>query len=338
MAFPIFPSRAILALAFLAGCGLREIPRGAPPATPSAPSSDSAAPPAPPLAPPDGPPRPDGGATTADAPPTVEEPPPSGPGVTIAGTFVPRASAIVVLHIGHSNMAGRATNPPELKPFFYDTDPRLWVYAKGGTFRPAREPSAPDNQDGQAAGPGMALLRSALAVAPAGGQVISIGHGHSGSFAGYCSSFRKGGLFYDIVMAPARELKGKVTFAGIFTMFGQSEHNATAAMQSRFSDCMAGIAQEMRADLGEPELPFVIGDYEMGISRPDIAPTSSFARAIIAQIQMIPGKVPRSVIIPTLGFPMQDDHHFNMAGHKMWAERGIQLLGERGWAPWAAQR
>jgi hypothetical protein len=267
------------------------------------------------------------------SPAPVTDSPASGVGVTIGGRFVPKDRAIVILHIGHSNMAGRATGPAELKPFFYDIDPHLWVYDKNG-FRPASEPTAPDNEAGQAAGPGMALLRSALAVAP-GSTIVSVGHGHSGSFGGYCSNFRRGGLLYGVAMKPAMELRGQVTFAGIFTMFGQSEHNAAASQQRAFADCLSGMAGEMRADLGEPDLPFIVGDYEAGITRADILPTSPFARPIIAQIQMVPGKTPRSAIIPTTALPMEDDHHFNMAGHKGWAERGIKILLDHDWAPWA---
>jgi Carbohydrate esterase, sialic acid-specific acetylesterase len=328
-------SRAPFALLVLTlACGLQEH-GGAQPGPPPPPppttmvGPDAAAPPPPSPGPPAD------AAAQSDRTPISSTPPPppaQGPGVTIAGNFIPKSKAIVLLHIGHSNTGGRATTPPNLKSFFYDTDPHLWIYGKG-SFRPALEPTAPDNQDGQAAGPGMALLRLALALAP-DAMVISIGHGHSGSFSGYCSSFRKGGLFYDIVMAPARELKGKVTFGGIFTMFGQSEHNADAAQQARFSDCLKGMAQEMRTDLDEPDLPFMVGDYEAGITRSDIAPTSPFAKRIIAELQLVPEKVPRSALIPTMGLSMQDDHHFNMDGHMHWAERAITLLVQRGWAPW----
>jgi hypothetical protein len=258
-----------------------------------------------------------------------------GGGVTVAGAFIPRAKVIVFLHIGHSNMAGRATTPAASKPYFYDTDPQLWVYGDGG-FRPAQEPTAPDNQSGQAAGPGMALLRSGLAVAPQGSVFVSIGHGHSGSFGGYCSNFRKGGLFYDITMRPARELRGKVTFGAVFTMFGQSEHRLDAAAQRGFSDCLAGMAAEMRADLGEPELPFVMGDYEAGISRADISPDGTLGKLLRAQLQMAQAKIPRSQLVPTEGLEMQDTHHFNMAGHKLWAERAVKILTDNRWASWAS--
>jgi hypothetical protein len=261
-------------------------------------------------------------------------PAPAGPGVTIAGKAVERGNAIVFLHIGHSNMAGRASGPAELLPYFTTTDPRLWAYAVGGQFRPAKEPLAPDMDTGMHAGPGMALLRSALMTASADSYFISIGHGHSGTYGGNCANFRKGGLFYDIVMKPALELKGRVTYGGIFSMLGQSEHSQTSARQQGFADCMAGIAGDMRADLGEPELPFMVGDYEQGISRSDIAPGSAFGKLLIAQMAMIPGKVARSALIPTDGLPMEDDHHFNMAGHKAWAERAIEIMKTRGWMAW----
>jgi hypothetical protein len=277
----------------------------------------------------------DAAAPTTDSPPSPPPPPmEGGAGVTIDGRFVPRSRAVVFLHIGHSNMAGRATTPADLKSFFYDVHPQLWAYAKGGQWRAAKEPLAPDSSTGNAAGPGMALLRTAVMKAAPDTYFISIGHGHSGSFGGTCVSFRKGGLLYDIVMAPARELVGKVTFGGIFTMFGQSEYRFAPAVQRMLAECLQGVASDMRADLQDPEIPFMVGDYEAGISRPDIAPSSVNGTTIAAQIRMVPEKVPTAAVIPTDGLPMQDDHHFNMAGHKGWAERAIDILIMKGWARW----
>jgi hypothetical protein len=36
----------------------------------------------------------------------------------------------------------------------------------------------------------------------------------------------------------------------------------------------------------------------------------------------------------TNGTPMADNHHFDLTGQKMWAERGIQIMRDRGWFPW----
>jgi carbohydrate esterase-like sialic acid-specific acetylesterase len=164
---------------------------------------------------------------------------------------------------------------------------------------------------------------------------VSIGRGQSGLTAGVCRSFRKGGLLYDHVMGPAMELKGKVTFGGIWTMFGQSEVN-DASNTTRFGECMAGLANDMRTDLGEPELPFLVGDWEEG-TRGSLSIMSSAAKTIIPQIRALPMQVTRSLVIPTDGLPMNplDNQHYDLTGYKMWAERGVALLKMNGWAAWA---
>jgi hypothetical protein len=264
--------------------------------------------------------------------------------VSINGTVVPKEKVIVFLHIGHSNMAGRVTTPADLRPFNFETHPRLWAYAKGGVWKPAKEPLSGDSMNGNCggvgcagqpagAGPGMSILRTALAAAP-DAHVVSIGRGQSGLTAGYCRSFRKGGLLYDYVMGPAMELKGKVTFGGIWTMFGQSEINDTANL-TRFGDCMVAVANDMRTDLGEPDLPFVVGDWEEE-ARGSLTVNSSTGRAVIPQMRMLPMRIPRCVLIATDGLPMNplDGQHYDLTGYKMWAERGFALLKMNGLAPW----
>jgi Carbohydrate esterase, sialic acid-specific acetylesterase len=295
------------------GCGLSEFPTSQP-ASPIPASSSR-----------------DGGAR--DAGPA--DPPATQPGVMIAGKFVPRERVIVFLHIGHSNMAGRATRPEALRGLFYDPDPRLWAYRSGGDWHPAREPTAPDDGTGDKAGPGMALLKTAAMNAPSETVFVTIGHGHSGTYGGWCASFRKGALLYDIVMKPARELVGRVTFGAVFTMLGQSEYRFPPERQEMLAECLAGIAADMRGELGDPELPFLVGDYEAGISRPDIAPGGAHATRIAGQLRMVPDRVSRAALVPTDGLTMQDTHHFDMAGHKGWAERAIGILLNRGWARWA---
>lgn len=261
------------------------------------------------------------------------------PGVQVGGTWVPKNRAIVLLHIGHSNMAGRGATPAALKPYFYDTHPQLWSYrpmdpiASTGPigFRPAAEPLSPDVSTRGQAGPGMALLRSALAAAP-DAYIISIGCGVSGAEYGLCESFVKGGLFYENTMKAARMLKGKVTFGGVFTMLGANEYWVRDT--SKLSDCLRQIAVDIRADLAEPDLPIMYGDYEMTAFGPYL-PSLAGPASVIAQLAMMPTKVNRAALIPTTGLSLEDDHHFTMAGHKDWAGRAIQILRDNHWAPWA---
>jgi hypothetical protein len=258
----------------------------------------------------------------------------SAPGVTIGSTFVPRERAIVLLHIGHSNMAGRADSPPELKPFNYDTDPHLWAYGRGGMWRPAREPLSGDSMTDGRAGPGMSILHAALSAAP-DRFIISIGRGQSGQSSGYCRSFRKGGLLYDFVMAPALELRGKVTFGAIFAMFGTSETDDMIDA-GQFGACMRGLVADMRTDLGLPELPFIVGDWEAGATDNE-SPNSRIAMIIIPQLRGLPMQVDRLGLVPTDGLPViANDHHYDLTGYKLWGERAIDILRKNHWAPWLA--
>jgi hypothetical protein len=282
-----------------------------------------------------GPPQDGSPTTTSDGPPVPSE----GVGVMINGTKVPREKVIVLIHIGHSDMAGRAQGPADLKPAFFDTYPQLWQYQKGGVWNPAKEPLCGDGGTPghpQGAGPGMALLHRALVASPEA-YVVSIGKGASLDFAATCFSFRKGGLYYDSVMGPALELKGRVTFGGVFTMLGYDARTNPKAQNGGYIACLESLAADFRAELGEPNLPFVVGDYERGATG-TWSPSCCGAPQVIAQLAQVPARIPRSFLIPTDGLPMQDDHHFNLTGHQMWADRAFMGMASKGLLPWATAK
>jgi hypothetical protein len=256
-------------------------------------------------------------------------------GVVIEGQTMPKEKVIVFLHIGHSNMAGRTDRPPELRPFNYDTHPQLWAVSETGQWRLAREPLSGDFLTRGRAGPGMSILRTALAMAPEA-AIVSIGHGHDGSRGGRCSGFRRGGLLYEIVMGPARQLKGKVTFGGILSMLVLMEAFVDKTKLATSHECYEGLAADMRADLGDPDIPFLMSDWEMGATG-RFSPTMPDAVVARAQLRVAQKNIPRSAIIPTDNLPMSDDHHFDLIGYKLWAERAFAILKEAGWAPWATR-
>jgi hypothetical protein len=284
-------------------------------------------------------PSPDGGRAPSVLPRGADAgapgaPAPSGAGVTINGAFVPRERVVVFLHIGHSNMAGRATGPAAEKPLFYEKHPQLWSF-RDKKWTQASEPTAPDHETGKSAGPGTALLKAALALAPTK-HFVSIGFGMSGSTGGYCASFKKGGLFYDKVMGPALALKGNVTFGALFTMLGLTDRKPDPGkIQVGLSDCLKQVADDFRRDLGEPELPVIMSDYEMEARGGTYTPTGELAQVIIKELRLAAMKIPRSLLVPTEMLPMEDNHHFNLTGHRLWTERAMKLVTGNGWAPWA---
>jgi hypothetical protein len=245
---------------------------------------------------------------------------------------VPRERAVVFIHIGHSDMAGRADGPANLRPFFTNVHPQLWTYARGGSFRLAREPTAGDSGSAGKAGPGMAILKTALAGSP-NTVFISIGHGHSGAAGGYCPNFRRGKPIWPTFMDAARELKGKVTFGAVFTMFGITEYHVPDG-PAQVGDCILGLMNEVRQELEAPDLTLMVGDWNMG-GTGIYSPGGEYGQAARPELARIPMRDGRAGLIPTDGLAMHDDRHLNMAGHKLWAERAFMIMTQKGWTTWA---
>jgi hypothetical protein len=180
----------------------------------------------------------------------------------------------------------------------------------------------------------MSILRTAMAMAPADAVIVSIGKGQDGSRGGACKNYRRGGLLYDYVMGPARQLKGKVTFGGIFSMLVLMEIYDKPNLP-RSHECMEGVARDMREDLGDPDIPFMMSDWEMGATgrfNPNL-PDATTARA---QLKLAQQNITRSAIIPCEMLPMSDDHHYDLTGYKIWAERALGIMQMNGWVPWSA--
>jgi Carbohydrate esterase, sialic acid-specific acetylesterase len=269
-------------------------------------------------------------AAAPDTAPATDAATASGITININGTLVPKEKAIVFIHFGHSNMRGQASTPASLHGFFYDTQPQLWVYQGSNRFVLAKEETAPEDTVMTTAGPGMALLRTAAAAAPSDYHFISIGRGNGSSPS---TEFLKGGVLYSAFMNRALELKGKVTFGGIFVMLGITERHLPTADQPGYPARVKQIIADIRADLGEPNLPVLYCDYEM-MATGDLAPTGVVGRVVLPLTRMLPGLIDKLVLVPTDGLEMQDDHHFDFAGHKLWSERAIMLMQSHGWFPW----
>jgi hypothetical protein len=271
------------------------------------------------------------GGSTANTP-DAAPPPPAVPGIDLGGVRVPRDKAIVIVHFGHSNMLGHGVNPASLQPYFFTPQPRLWAYRGNGRFVAAVEPTANRSRSSEA-GPGMALLRAAVSVAPDDYHFISIGLGVGSATT---TDWSKGGLYYDDFVNVAKELKGKVTYGAAVIMLGITDRHLPAAQQGGFPDRVAKIVADLRADLGEPELPVLHTAYEAEATG-ELAPDSPVGQLFSPLIDMLPRRISNLALVPTDMTGMEDDHHFNLAGQKLFADRAIQILVDKGWARWPSK-
>jgi hypothetical protein len=272
-----------------------------------------------------------GGTSTGGAPTTAGSagsPPLSGVTINLGGTEVPMEHAIAFIHIGHSNMAGRATVPDASRPYhFQQTDPHAWMYHPGSPPALAIEPKTAGDSD--AAGPGTSLVKEAAALAP-NYYFISLGWAKASA---YCSQFIPGGLYYDQLIAGPKAIKGRVTFGAIFIYLGITERHGTDADRNGFAQCINTLVTSIRNDVGVPDLPALMNDYEVGATG-ELAVGTPEYNAIYPQIQMCPTVVSNFSLVPCDGLGMEDDHHFNLDGQFTWVQRAMMTMQQKGWFKW----
>jgi hypothetical protein len=253
--------------------------------------------------------------------------------------MLPKENVVAFILLGHSNMAGRSSRPSASRPYhFTEMNLYTWVY-QPNTWQPAREPLTAGDEDASPpgrdpmGGPGTALLKQAADLAP-NHYFVALGFGLGSA---YCSQFLPGGLLYDQAVTAPKALKGKVTFGGIVIMLGITERHGTDQDISNYPNCINSLVTAVRNDVGEPNLPLLITDYEMESTGTELSPTGAFAQQIIPRIAMIPSVVSNSAIVPTTEIAMQDDHHFNLDGQKEWSRRVLEIMQQKGWFPWSSR-
>lgn len=270
------------------------------------------------------------GAEPTGTPPAAQPtaPPLSGVTITLDGVDVPKEHAIAFIHIGHSNMAGRARSPNSSRAFhFEETHPRAWKYRPGSPPALAVEPTADDEPF---AGPGTALVKEAAMLAAPDRYFISLGFGVPSA---YCTQFLPSGLYYDQVMEGPLAIKDRVTFGAIFIYLGITERHGTEADRTGFADCINQLVTSIRNDVGAPDIPLLINDYEVE-GTGEFRLGGEVANAIMPQIARIPSTVANSALVSAEGLGMQDNHHFNLDGQRVWAQRALATMQEKGWFAW----
>jgi len=251
--------------------------------------------------------------------------------ITLGGSHVPRERFVVYLLIGHSNMAGRDGRRADTA-----THPRCWNFRwyADEQWVPAVETHS--NRRGLtprgSGGPGMAFLKLMAAKYRSYHFGVILNASSAASASGGSNCYRKGkGRLYDEIVGAAQKVREEVTFGGVLCMLGVNEHR-DAERAARFASDIKQIVGDLRGDLGQPELPFLIGQYEAG-SRGSYDPRGANARAVIKQIFQIPKLLTHAAIVDSRGIEMADDHHYTFPGHIEWSRRAVAVIAKKRWLP-----
>ena len=117
-------------------------------------------------------------------------------------------------------------------------------------------------------------------------------------------------------------------------MLGVVEASRTTDTVCRaFSDDLKQMVAALRQDLGQPNLPFIMGEYEAGAGA-EFAVTRPWPKIVDEQIKLLPFKLALSATVNSVGIAMKDDRHYSAdVGQPEFARRVIAVIQSKGWGP-----
>ncbi|MBD3344815.1 MAG: hypothetical protein GF401_07105 [Chitinivibrionales bacterium] len=261
--------------------------------------------------------------------------------VTIGTTTIPKDSMIVYLAIGHSNMNGRGEKDKNIHPrcwnYRIDSDNHAWEPAVDSIHSQHLNTNCRSQYYGRGSMSFQFIKKMAEAYpcyhfglimnGNTKGTINCDPHSNSCEHSGGNNYYRKGGALYEELINCALEIKDKVTIAGIVAQIGYIESRECEARAYTFADDVAETVENMRSDLGLPDIPFLIGKYEE--TARDKTP---YRDDVIEQIWSIPGILSKSEVINSDG-PYYDGHHYNLEGNRLWADSATAIMVRNGWGP-----
>jgi hypothetical protein len=215
-----------------------------------------------------------------------------------------KANLQLYLLMGQSNMAGRGKLGAEDKT----PHPRVLVFTLSNQWEQAVEPITHDKPGMLGVGPGLAFGKAMAERNPA----VTIGLVPCAVGGTRLSRWERGGDLYSNAVHRARLAMRDGTLKGILWHQGESD-SGTLTNASTYGARLAKMIEDIRADLGTPDLPFVAGQigeflYKRG---PEHSP---YARVVNDALAKLPEFVPATGCAKSKGLKDKGDQlHFDTA-------------------------
>ena len=211
------------------------------------------------------------------------------------------------LLMGQSNMAGRGQIGAEDKT----PHPRVLLFTLQDNWEPAVEPVTHDKPGMLGVGPGLAFGKAMAASDPG----VTIGLVPCAVGGTPLKRWERSGDLYSNAVQRARLAMREGTLKGILWHQGESDSGAATNANS-YSDRLSRMIQDIRADLGAPDLPFVVG--QIGEFLYDRGPGhAAYTRVVNAALAALPEKVPATACAPSKGLKDKGDVlHFDAASQR----------------------
>jgi len=217
----------------------------------------------------------------------------------------------IYLLMGQSNMAGRgkvvpATNKPH---------PRVLKLDEKGSWVPATDPLHFDKPTIAGVGPGSAF---GPAMADANTEV-TIGLIPAAFGGTPLSRWVKDKDLYERAVKWAKENKKHGVIKGAIWHQGEAECK-NPELYNSYQKRLSGMIVDLRTDLGEPELPFVMGELGEFLERPGVSTVNSALHGIAKE-------VPVTAVASSKGLPAKSDQvHFDAKAEREFGKRYAEQM------------
>lgn len=223
-----------------------------------------------------------------------------------------KAKLHLYLLMGQSNMAGRGKLGAEDKT----PHPRVLVFTLTDQWEPAVEPITHDKPGMLGVGPGLAFGKAMAEKEPE----VTIGLVPCAVGGTRLARWERGADLYSNAVHRAQLAMRDGTLNGVLWHQGESD-SGTATNANSYGDRLAAMIRDLRADLGCPDLPFVVG--QIGEFLYDRGPEHSpYARVVNAALAALPEKVPATGCALAKGLKDKGDRlHFDAASQREFGRR-----------------
>lgn len=218
----------------------------------------------------------------------------------------------IFLLIGQSNMAGRGTvEDQDRQPI-----PHVVMLNKAMEWVSAIDPVHFDKPD--IAGVGLARSFAKVLVTTDPGKSIGLVPAAFGGTS--LDEWKAGGKLYEEAVRRAKFAMRSGKLRGILWHQGEADagkQELASSYRQRFSTMIT----QLRSDLGEPNVPVVVGQLGEFLSE-GATPRSPFASVVDEQLAIIPLTVPRAAFVSSNGLTSNPDHlHFDSRSQREFGRR-----------------
>jgi Carbohydrate esterase, sialic acid-specific acetylesterase len=208
----------------------------------------------------------------------------------------------IYLLMGQSNMAGRGNIGPEDKT----PHPRVLMLETNNVWKSAIEPITKDRKTGLGAGPGLTFGKVMAEKNP--GVIIGLVPCAVGGTP--LIRWQKGGDLYSNAIVRAKLAMKDGTLSGVLWHQGENDSIHEADAQS-YGKRLSEMIQDLRAELGQTNLPIVVGQIgEFLYTRQENK--TPYAKVVNGALLAIPQTVPFTACVKSEGLTAKaDEVHFN---------------------------